>query len=95
MTGRRSDAFRAPMSGYAAGMRQDNRFWIKRQHYIINQEETMKHKDRLKSYDELPLVLDVADIQQVSSFAVSTSKAATLLWVSGIPTLPSTAQPFI
>ncbi len=65
MTGRRSDAFRAPMSGYAAGMGQDNSFWVERQHNYHKEKNNMNHKERLKSYDELPLVLDVADIQQV------------------------------
>ena len=31
MTGRRSDASGAPMQGNAAGMGQDNGFWVERQ----------------------------------------------------------------
>ena len=87
MTGRRSDAFRAPMSGYAAGMGQDNRFWVERQYYIISQEETMKYKERLKSYDELPLVLDVADIQQV--MGISRASAYELVHSPGFPSFRS------
>ena len=75
------------MSGYAAGMRQDNRFWVERQYYIINQEETMKHKERLKSYDELPLVLDVADIQQV--MGISRASAYELVHSPGFPSFRS------
>ena len=88
MTGRRSDAFRAPMLGYAEGMRQDNCFWGERLlTTFINQEETMKHKERLKSYDELPLVLDVADIQQV--MGISRASAYELVHTPGFPSFRS------
>ena len=54
---------------------------------FINQEETMKHKERLKSYDELPLVLDVADIQRV--MGISRAPAYELVHSPGFPSFRS------
>ena len=47
----------------------------------------MKHKERLKSYDELPLVLDVADIQQV--MGISRASAYELVHSPGFPSFRS------
>lgn len=75
------------MSGYAAGMRQDNSFWVERQHNYHKEKNNMNHNERLKSYDELPLVLDVADIQQV--MGISRASAYELVHSPGFPSFRS------
>ena len=75
------------MSGYAAGMGQDNSFWVERQHNYHKEKNNMNHKERLKSYDELPLVLDVADIQQI--MGISRASAYELVHTPGFPSFRS------
>ncbi|MBQ9721016.1 MAG: helix-turn-helix domain-containing protein [Oscillospiraceae bacterium] len=47
----------------------------------------MNHKERLKSYDELPLVLNVADIQRV--MGISRASAYELVHSPGFPSFRS------
>ena len=70
MTGRRSDASSALMQGNTAGMGQENGFGGRTATgsiltYLIYGRNRMNDKKRLNSYEDLPLVLDVADIQRI------------------------------
>lgn len=93
MTGRRSDAFGAPMQGNTAGMGQENGFWGERLlgrtatgsilTYLIYGRNRMNDKKRLNSYEDLPLVLDVADIQWI--MGISRASAYELVHTPGFP----------
>jgi len=91
MTGRKSDASGAPMQGNTAGMGQENGFWGERQQeasgsiltYLIYGRNRMNDKKRLNSYEDLPLVLDVADIQRI--MGISRASAYELVHTPGFP----------
>ena len=87
------------MQGYAAGMGRrrsvafkDNGFWIERQ----QEAETlifkygrnkMSDNKRLNNYDNLPLVLDVADIRRI--MGISRVSAYELVHTPGFPAFRS------
>ena len=87
MTGRRSDAFGAPMQGNTAGMGQENGFWGEATGsiltYLIYGRNRMNDKKRLNSYEDLPLVLDVADIQRI--MGISRASAYELVHTPSFP----------
>lgn len=87
MTGRRSDASGAPMQGNTAGMGQENGFGENgnRKHFNLFDlwRNRMNDKKRLNRYEDLPLVLDVADIQRI--MGISRASAYELVHTPGFP----------